>query len=169
MKQSILPIFLVALCFCCIAQDARTKQIDAAIRLINNNGKLILKEIDANEVYGHTFDGGGTIKIYSERDIIVKIEQQIGLSCGRVTTTIYLAKGKPIQVIDREENFPFTSDSTGLDYTKLKQVFEATIYVFNWDQDNSKVYYKGKRVLSEGTCSNFEYEPLIEIARKHLE
>lgn len=169
MRQTILTIFLSGLYFCSIGQDARTKQIDISVGLINSNDKLTLNEIDANEVYNQTFDGGGTIKIYSDSDNIFKIEQEIGLSYGRQTTIIYLTNGKPIQIIDREENFKLKDDKTTLDYSKLTQVFEATIYVFNWDKGDSKVNYKGKRVLSEGTCSNFEYEPLIEIAVKQLE
>lgn len=168
MRQTILTIVLSGLYFYCFGQDERTKQIDITVGLINNNDNLIVNEFDANGVYNQTFDGGGTIKIYSDKGNISKIEQEIGLSFGRLTTIIYLTNGKPIQIIDREENFKLKDDNTTLDYSKLTRVFEATIYVFNWDNDDSKIINKGKRVLSEGTCSNFEYEPLIGIAEKLL-
>ncbi len=166
MRNIILTIFLTGLYFYSVGQDERTKQIDIAVGLINNNDRLTLNEFDANKVYEQTFDGSGAINVYSDKNGISKIEQEIGLSFGRLTTIIYLTNGKPIQIIAREENFKFNEDNTTLDYSKLHQVFEATIYVFNWDTDDSKVISKGKRVMSEGTCSTFEYKPLIDLVKK---
>ena len=169
MKNIILTIFLSGLYFSTVGQDERTKQIDILVGQINKSGRLTLKEFDANRVYNQIFDGGGTIKVYSDKNVISKIEQEIGLSYGRLTTIIYLTNGKPIQIIDREENFKLKDDKSTLDHSNLNQVFEATIYVFNWDKDDSKVTSKGKRVQSEGTCSNFEYEPLIDAVKKLME
>jgi hypothetical protein len=162
----IIVIFLIGLYSFCVGQTAHTNEIDIAVRQINANNKLTLNKFNANEVYNKTFDSGGTIAVYSDKDHILKIEQEIGLSFGRLTTTIYLTNGKPIQIIDREENFKFKDDNTTLDRTKLIQVFKATIYVLDWEKDDSKMITEGKRVLSEGTCSNFEYEPLIDAAKK---
>jgi len=149
-------------------QDQRIKQTDNDVKFINNNDKLTIKEFDANEIYGHIFDGGGKIKVYTDKTDIVKIDQQVVINYGRVTTIIYLANRKPIQIIDREENFETKDGLTIWDYSKLAKVFEATIYIIDWDRDDSKVIYNGERIFSEGTCSNLEYEPLIEIVLKLL-
>ncbi|MDN4167095.1 hypothetical protein QWY31_16410 [Cytophagales bacterium LB-30] len=165
----LLTIILGGLYFICHGQDERVSRINNVIRQINKNDKLTITEFDANEVYGQVSDGGGIIKVYSDKKEIIKIEQEIGVSFGRLTTIIYVTAGKPIKIIDREEIFKFKDDQTGWDYTKLTKVFEATIYIFDWDIDDSKVIYNGKRVLSEGTCSNFEYEPLLETVQKLID
>jgi hypothetical protein len=166
--RGLLTIILSGLCLFCVGQNERTKQIDVAVGLINSHARLTLKEFDAKEIYKQNFDGGGVIKLYSEEGKVRKIEQEITLSFGRVTTIVYLENLEPIQIIEREEDYVFKDDQTTLDHSKLNQVFEAIIYVIDWDKDDSFVVIEGKRVLSEGTCSNYEYEPLIDIAQKVL-
>ncbi len=83
-----------------------------------------------------------------------------------MTTIIYLKNGQPIKLIDREQNYKVKDDQSGLDYSKLNQVFEASIYIFNWDKGDSEMIKKGERKFSEGTCSNFEYEPLVDRVKK---
>jgi len=169
MRNILLTFILVGLNCTCNGQDQRIKQIDKAVRLINNNDKLTIREFDANEIYGHVFDGGGKIKVYTDKTDILKIDQQVVLNYGRVTTIIYLENGKPIQIIDREENFKTKDGLVIWDYSKLTNVFEAIIYIFEWDSDDSKVIYNGERIFSEGTCSNLDYEPLIETVQKLLD
>ena len=70
----------------------------------------------------------------------------------------------PIKIIETEENFELKNDE--LDYGKLNEVFKATIHVYDWENDENKIEQVGKRVMSEGTCSNFDYEPIIERAVK---
>ncbi|MGD1958104.1 MAG: hypothetical protein ACFB2Y_04590 [Fulvivirga sp.] len=96
----------------------------------------------------------------------MKIEEEIGLSFGRLTTIIYFENGEPIKIIDREENYKWREDQSGWDYTELNQVFQAHIYIFDWEMDNNQTVKKGERNLSEGTCAIFEYEPLIELGRE---
>ncbi|MEJ1239698.1 hypothetical protein WBG78_16295 [Chryseolinea sp. T2] len=55
-----LTIACAVLSLCCVGQDARIKQIEATVGLINNNNSLVLNELDANELYNQSFDGGGT-------------------------------------------------------------------------------------------------------------
>jgi hypothetical protein len=162
----ILTIGLTSYCF---AQTDLITTIDSRARQIDSNKTLTTKTFDANEVYERVFDGGGEIIIYSKSGQPVKIEQNIGLSYGRLTTIIYLKDGQPIKVIEREENFKTKDDQSGLDYTKLNQVFEATIYFINWDRDESKVLKKGERKFSEGECSNLEYEPLVRRAKELID
>lgn len=79
-----------------------------------------------------------------------------------------LIEGKPIKIIETEENFKLKPDQTTFDYSQLKTVFQATIYIFNWDPDSNQTIIKGKRNLSEGTCALSEYEGTIEAAKKLL-
>lgn len=165
--NSVLIIELVLLInFKSQGQDSRISRIDEMVKEINVNTKLTVREFDASEVYGKSLHGSGSIKVYSHKNEILKIEQEIDVSFGRLTTMMYVESGKPIQIIEREENFKIKDDQSSMDYSILKEVFRATIYILDWDTDNSKVIYSGKRVLSEGTCSNFEYEPLLEEAQK---
>jgi hypothetical protein len=153
----------------CFAQTDLTTTIDNQARQIDSNKGLTTKTFNANEVYERIFDGGGEIIVYLKSGQPVKIEQTIGLSYGRLTTIIYLTDGQPTKVIDREENFKTKEDKSGFDYTKLNQVFEATIYVINWDKDESKVLKKGERKFSEGVCSNLDYEPLVDSVKKLID
>ena len=150
----------------CFAQTDLVTTIEKQVGQINSDKGLTKKQFNANEVYNKTFDGGGQIDVYLKGGQLVKIEESIGLSFGRVTTIIYLKNGQPIKIIDREENFKVKDDQSGLDYTKLNQVFEASIYVVNWDKDDSKIVRKGERKLSEGVCSNLDYEPLVDRVKK---
>ena len=152
-----------------LGQTDSLKIIDKEVEKINSNRNLTIKEFDANEAYGRVFDGGGRIKIYLDNNEIKKIEEQIGLSFGRIGTTIYFSKGKPIKITDSEENFKLKSDQTPFDYSQLERVFEATIYIFDWDLDRNQTMIKGKRNLSEGTCAIFEYEGTIDTAKKLLD
>lgn len=147
-------------------QDSRISRIDEIVKEIDVNTKLTVREFDASEVYGKSLHGEGIIKVYSQVNEILKIEQEIDVSFGRLTTIMYLESVKPIQIIEKEENFKIKEDQSSMDYTILTEVFKATIYILDWETDNSKVIYSGKRVLSEGTCSNFEYGPLLEEAQK---
>jgi hypothetical protein len=170
--KKLITIFLILAGGAIIAlgQTDSLKTIDNEVERINSNPNLTIEEYDANEVYGRVFDGGGLIKIYlDDNSDIKKIEEEIGLSFGRVGTTIYFSKGKPIKIIDSEENFKLKSDQTSVDYSHLDRVFEATIYIFDWDLDRNQTMIKGKRILSEGTCGIFEYEKTIDTAKKLLE
>jgi hypothetical protein len=136
--------------------------IDNIVYDINNNKSLIVKEFDSIEAYGQTFDGNGTIKVYIDSIHISKIVEQIGLSYGRITTTIYFSDNEPIKIIDTEDNFAINDNGTSLNYSELNTVFNTDIYIFDWEADNNKVIIEGKRNLSEGTCGIYEYEGLID-------
>lgn len=152
-----------------IAQVDTLEQINEAVEKTDLNRSLEVREFDADSLYKQVFDGGGTIKVYLDETGIRKIEEEIGVSFGRLTTIIYMQNGRPVKIIDREENFKWKEDNTGWDYSELNQVFEANIYIFNWELDQSKTFEKGKRNLSEGTCAVFECEPLIELVKELTE
>lgn len=152
----------------CYAQTDLMATIDKRVQQIDSDKGLTKKEFNANQVYNKIFDGGGQINVYQKEGQLVKIEENIGLSYGLVTTVIYLHDGHPIKIIDREENYKTKDDQSGFDYTKLTQVFEAIIYVVNWDNDDSRILKKGERKFSEGVCSNLDYEPLVDRVNKLL-
>ena len=147
-----------------ISQQYDLNWIKDKVNEIENNPDLKRTEFDWAELTGIVTDGGGTLKVWRNKRHICKIDQEIGLSYGRLRTIIYLENGNPIKIIDTEENFG--QDNGELNYEELNEVFKATIYVFDWDNDKSQIDRIGKRVLSEGSCSTFEYEPILERAEK---
>ncbi|WP_243693065.1 hypothetical protein [Tenacibaculum skagerrakense] len=122
------------------------------------------KEFDLVKLTETATDGGGILKVWLNEKQICKIVEEIGLSYGRIKTVIYLNNGIPIKIIETEENFGHLNGE--LNYKELNEVFRATIYVFDWENDDSKIERTGKRVLSEGLCSTFDYEPITQRAVK---
>ncbi|WP_143473614.1 hypothetical protein [Flavilitoribacter nigricans] len=149
-------------------QDDLIGSIEHNVDLIDRDSTLEMKEFDANQVYGHTYDGGGVISVHFDRKGIRKIKEEIGISTGRLTTIIYLKEGDPIKIIEREENFAHHADKPEMDYSRLHQVFQTEIYIFNWEKDHTQVRKKGARNFSEESCGLFEYEPLIALVREQM-
>ncbi len=150
--------------FLAFGQENKLDQIDNVVNSIESDLTLTLTEFDWVELTKTTTDGGGILKIWRNDKQVCKIYEEIGLSYGRIRTTIYIENGKPIKIIESEENFVKTND--GLNYSKIEEVFKATIYVFDWENDESKIFRKGKRFYTEGNCSTLDYEPIIERAEK---
>lgn len=167
MKKSIfISILLLFLAITVNGQSDSIYLIQKIVDNIDSDPNLVIKEFDVSEVYKQAFDGGGKITLYSNSIGLRKIKQEIGVSFGRLTTIVYFDNGEPVKFIDREENFKELVDQTGWDYSELNQVFQADIYVFDWETNNSKTIKEGKRNLSEGSCAIFEYEPLIELGQE---
>ena len=163
MKKSFV-IILSLIGFLAFGQENKLSQIDYEVNAIESDSSLTLTEFDWVELTGIITDGGGILKIWKNDKQIYKIVEEIGLSYGRIKTTIYLNNGLPIKIIETEENFRHQNGE--LNYKELNEVFRAYIYVFDWKKDESKIERIGKRVLSEGSCSSFDYEPTIERAIK---
>ena len=157
-------IILTLIGFLAFGQENNLDRIDNEVKSIESDSTLVETEFDWAELTGITTDGGGILKVWRNDSQLHKIVEEIGFSYGRVKTTIYLKNEIPIKIIETEENFGFKNDE--LDYKKLNEVFRATIYVFDWENDMSEIQRIGKRVLSEGTCATFDYEPSIERAKK---
>jgi hypothetical protein len=166
MKQIMAISILLLLTITVTGQADSLDLIQKIADKIDNDTNLVVKEFDATKVYNQAFDGGGTIKLYSDGNGLRKIKQEIGVSFGRLTTIVYFENGRPIKLIEKEENFKWLEDQTGWDYTALHQIFQADIYVFDWETDKNRTIIEGKRNLSEGSCVIFEYEPLIELGQK---
>jgi hypothetical protein len=161
MKNTLLSILLLGGMVSLYSQSDPIDPIEQIVDQIDNDRTLSVKEVDATEVYGHAVDGGGVIRVYFDQNEIKKIVEEIGLSFGMTTKVIYIEKGMPIKIIDREENFQWSKNKKGWDRTSMNEVFQTEIYIFDWDTDKTRAITKGKRHLSEATSSVFAYEPLI--------
>ena len=152
--------------FVAFGQENKLDQIENEVNSINSDSTLTKSEFDWVELTGIATDGGGILKVWRNENQICKIVEEIGLSYGRIRTTIYLQIGLPIKIIETEENFGHKNGE--LNYNELNEVFRANIHIFDWENDDGKIERIGKRVLSEGSCSTFDYEPIIERAEKAI-
>ena len=141
-------------------------RIDKMVESITSNPALIETEFDWVELTGIATDGGGILKVWRAGNQIVKVYEEIGLSYGRISTSVYLQNGVPIKIIETEENFKLTDQ--GFVNEELKEVFRAEVYVFDWENDKARVVRTGERHRSEGNCSTFDYEPTLERALKAI-
>ncbi|MHB1278141.1 MAG: hypothetical protein ACYC1Q_07065, partial [Bacteroidia bacterium] len=144
------------------------EQIEQIVQGIDADTNLKVREFDASEVYNPGFDGGGIISVYFDSSGIKKFHQEIGVSFGRLTTIIYFDNSRAVKIVDCEENFKWRDDNTGWDYSEIKQVFQADIYIFDWAADQNKTIRLGERNLSEGTCSIFEYKNQVKLGPELL-
>lgn len=152
--------------FVTFGQVNKLDQINIEVDLIESDTTLIKTKFDLNKITGTSTDGGGILKVWTKENRICKIEEEIGLSYGRIKTTIYLQNGAPIKIKETEENFGYKNDE--LNYNILNEVFGATIYVFDWYNDKNEIEKTGIRVFSEGNCAIFDYEPILERAKKAI-
>ncbi|WP_411767146.1 hypothetical protein [Winogradskyella sp. A3E31] len=159
-------IILTLIGFLAFGQENNVDRIDNEVKFIESDSTLKETEFDWVELTGISTDGGGILKVWQNEKQICKIVEEIGLSYGRIRTIIYLNDGIPIKIVETEENFGHENGE--LNYKKLNKVFRATIHIFDWENDESKIVQTGKRVLSEGSCSTFDYEPTIERAKKAI-
>ncbi len=163
LKKTFVIIFTL-IGFETFGQENKIDRIQYEVNLIESDSTLTESEFDWVELTGIANDGGGILKIWRNKNQICKIVEGLGLSYGRIKTTIYLENDIPIKIIETEENFGQKNGE--LNYTELKEVFKSAVYIFDWENDESKIERIGKRVLSEGNCSTFDYEPIIKRAIK---
>ena len=147
-------------------------QINQQIEFIESDLTLTESEFDWTELTETVTDGGGILKVWQNENQICKIVEEIGLSFGRIKTTIYLNDAGPIKIIETEENYGKTND--GMDYSKTSEVFRADIYILGVEDEKDGSYFyeierKGKRVFSDGSCELNEYYPTIKRAVKAIE
>ena len=162
--MKIIIVIFTLIGFAAFGQEINLEQIENEVDLIEFDSTLTETEFDWVELTGIVTDGGGILKVWRNKKQICKIVQEIGFSYGRTVTTIYLSNNVPIKIIETEENFGHKDD--GLDYGKLNEVFKAIIHVYDWENDDGKIERSGKRVMSEGSCAFFDYEPIIARAEK---
>ena len=68
-------------------------RIDKRVESITSYPALIETEFDWVELTGIVTDGGGILKVWRAGNQIVKVYEEIGLSYGRISTSIYLQSG----------------------------------------------------------------------------
>jgi len=170
-----LSMRLLALIFCSIislcahAQELDTVAIKAIVQQIDNTAELDSTVHDWSQLTGVVTDGGAELISWRNNGEVVKVFQQVGLSFGRITTTIYLHDSEPIMAIETEENFGF-DDQGEIDYTSLKLVYQETNFYYKEDPPYSGEYdlynrHTGKRVLSEQYCSSSELLHPLELIK----
>ncbi len=158
-------IIFTVIGFLVFGQENNHDRINNKVKSIESDSTLILTEFDWVQLTGISTDGGGILKIWRNEDHIFKIIQEIGLSYGRIKTTIYLINGIPIKIIETEENFGHNSGE--LNYQELNEVFREVIYIFDWENDSAEIKRIGQRNYSEESCSIYDLtESLMEIVEK---
>lgn len=140
-------ILLTLIGFLTFGQEKNIGQIDHEVRAIELDSTLKKIEFDWVKLTGITTDGGGILKVWHNDNQIYKIVEEIGLSYGRINTTIYLNNKIPIKIIETEENFEHKGDK--LDYDKLNEIHQLIIYVLNWKNDSLDIIHLGKRNMSK--------------------
>lgn len=151
----------------CLQNNPSISVIDSVVSDIDNDASLSHVQFDGKEVWSQTFDGGAEFDIWSNDSCIRKISSNVRTSYGMNEVIIYLDDNIPIKFIETEYNFPIDS-SLSFDFSKLIKVYQYIYYVHNWDMDLGESFEEGKRVLSEGSCAIYEFEPLIDKAHQLL-
>ena len=170
-----LSMRFLTLIFCLIislsahAQELDTVAIKAIVQQIDNTAELDSTVHDWSQLTGVVTDGGAELISWRNNGEVVKVFQQVGLSFGRITTTIYLHDSEPIMAIETEENFGF-DDQGEIDYTSLKMVYQEINFYYKEDPPYSGEYdlynrHTGKRVLSEQYCSSSELLHPLELIK----
>jgi hypothetical protein len=157
--------------FLAFGQQSKVERIAMEVEYIENDATLTFEKYDFSKLTGVHTDGGGILKVWHKEKQISKIYEEIGLSYGRIKTTIYLKNDEVIKIIEIEENFPFSKNE--IDITKLDKVFRVDIFVFGPDKNIAGLYdYKlirnGNRVISDGFCELSDFFSTIDRAEKAI-
>lgn len=134
--------------------------IHRKVQQIEVSDSLKRMDFDASEIYEQAFDGGGEIEIYQISHELVQAKETMGLSIGRVTTTVFFDNQEPVMIREVEEMFPWDDSKSGLDYTQLDSTFEKTMYLKSGQV--LKVEHIGQKNISGRTDKISEYESTIE-------
>ena len=157
-------IFLIS--FNAFGQNLTLKKINKEVNRIQTDSTLTITVLNALDKSKETLDGGYVLKVWHQQHDIVKIVAEMGLSYGRVKTTLYLKNNVPMKIIEIEENFSQTSN--GLNYHNLNKVYETTHYILNWKQNKSITKTKGKRRFSVPKKSVHDYNTLVEKVQRAI-
>lgn len=143
------------------AQDTLLAGLDADMSQVENNRNLIIKEINLSETDSQQTEGGRILRLFGEQDELVKIEEILGTSFGRIRTMVFLKKAIPFLIISKEEHHTFNGDRSGRDNDSMHQVFEIKMYIFNWEKEEGKIIRSGSSIYSDDVCTFGEFLPLI--------
>lgn len=160
MKTTFLFILILS-SFITFSQESQLNQIDEIVKSIDSDSTLTQANFNWEVLAGITTGQLGSREIWHKGETLYKTVEKIKFIDFISVTTIYLRNGIPVKIIEKEENF-----KDGDKDSRPIEVFAATIYVFDWKNDESEIIRRGKRVFTEGGCSNFDYEPIVENAIK---
>ncbi|MBQ4915475.1 hypothetical protein J8L85_13555 [Maribacter sp. MMG018] len=166
MKKTII-IILTLIGFLAFGQESDIDRINNEVKSIESDSTLVETQFDLGQLMGVTKYGSGYIKVWGNKKQIFKIVKLTGLSYGRLRTIIYLNNGIPIKIIETEKNFGYINGK--MNFKELNEVFKVTIHIFDWEKEDYKIVQTGKRVLSEGSYSKFDYEEIIKSVKKATE
>jgi hypothetical protein len=161
--KKLLTLLIAFMSFSTFCQNTALIKIETKVTAIENATNLIETVADWSELIGQSTDGGGTITIWKSGETIVKISEAVGVSRGRYQSTIYLDNGTPIKITESEALFAF--EDGDLNYEKLETSFTATLYIFDWQNDNFLIERNGKRFISETQFSAADYQPILDRAK----
>lgn len=165
MKKTLVYISLIIVSIT-YGQKTVIQQIETAVKKINADTTLTKTVFDWTELENISTDGGGLLTVWRDGDKIFKIVENIGLSRGQFTTTIYLNSNEPIKIIEKEALFVFENNE--LNYAKLETNFTAVIHITNWKKNNSRIMRKGTRAISKRSFDTEDYQPIIDRAKKAI-
>ncbi|EAR01927.1 hypothetical protein [Maribacter sp. HTCC2170] len=155
-----ISIISILIGFISFGQEIQLDRIDEMVKSIELDSTQTLTEFDWNVLTGITTGSKGIRRIWTNGKHTTKIVEEIKFLDYTTWTTMYLENGVPIKIIEKEGGFE--NSKNGLDYSKHIEVFSAVVYVFDWENDKSKIIRNGTRVFTEVSCSTFDYETLLE-------
>ncbi|WP_303397593.1 hypothetical protein [Zobellia uliginosa] len=160
MINKIFSALILLTSFDALGQDVMLEEINKKVNRIKTDTTLTITISNGSK---GNLDGGYGLKVWHRQNDIVKIEEEIGLSYGRIKTTLYLENLVPIKIIEVEENF--SQSPTGLNYKKLDTVYKCTRYIVNWKQGRGITKTKGNPSFSIPKKSVHDYNSWIEKAQ----
>ena len=122
-------IFLWLMPVWAFPQSNEVVWINKVVAQIEKDRSLLCVTVDASSIYGVDFDGGGEVLYCYLGKQLVKIREEIGLSWGRSSKEYYFHNDTIILCRVREELFPWTVDSSGMDHTRLFTSYEGAHYL----------------------------------------
>ncbi|MGG6230747.1 hypothetical protein [Tenacibaculum sp. SDUM215027] len=164
-RKTITTLLLIA-CVSTFAQNVTLEEISNNILQIEADTTFTLTEQNQLKQIKTTLDGGYHLKIWHKRRKISKIVEEIGVSYGRIQTTVYLTNNTPIKIIETEDNFAETP--TGLNYKKLNNAYKVTHDILNWEQQKKITKEAGTRVFSTHKKAILDYKLLIDSAKQAI-
>jgi hypothetical protein len=114
--------------------DLIIKNIQKSVQNVNTLKDLKVTFFD-NEYFlthgYHPTDNGRELKAFYHNQDLVKLEESVGMSYGRLIYRYYFADDKLVFIYKTEEDFLYDENLEALDYSKLEVGFEKKYYFYN--------------------------------------
>lgn len=101
------------------------------VELIDKESGYDVKTLNNDWFVAHNImrDGGTQLEGYYKDNNIVKIIEKVSLSTEVKTYAYYFSNGQLILIHEANQVYPYITETGALDYSELKQVFEARYYI----------------------------------------